>query len=113
MPAMALPDDIAWDPTDQWGRDWLRLGRKIVAGVSNTVFEDGRWIARVNRHDENTASYPHAYFRKRGAAMRSVERWACAHAERLRREVATGAREKRVGVQPSREEKRLARQMRG
>ncbi|AVY67145.1 hypothetical protein [Xanthomonas translucens] len=110
---MALPDDIAWDSTNQWGRDWLRCGRKIVAGVSQTVFEDGRWIARVNRHDETGRALPSAYFRSRGAALRSVERWACAHAERLRREVATGAREKKVGVQPSREEKRLARQMRG
>ncbi|MCT8281729.1 hypothetical protein [Xanthomonas translucens] len=109
---MALPDDIAWDSTNQWGRDWLRVGRVIVAGVSQTAIR-GVWIANVNRHDENVTSHPHAYFRSRRAALRSVERWACAHAERLRREIATGARKKLAGVQPSREDKRLARKMRG
>ncbi|WP_420009070.1 hypothetical protein [Xanthomonas sacchari] len=107
-----LPPDFAWDPTDRWGRDWLVVGRQIVAGVSKTVFEDGRWIARVNRHTED-AGCPHAYFRTRDAAMRSVERWACFHAARLRQEVATGARKKQPGMQPSREEKRLARSLRG
>lgn len=114
MPGMRydLPPDFAWDPTDQWGRDWLRCGRTIVASVSKTVFPDGRWIGNVNRHDERMASHPYAYFPRREAAMRSLERWACAHAARLRREIATGAR-KRVAVPPTREEKRLARQMRG
>lgn len=105
-----LPPDFTWDPTDRWGKDWLKCGHKIVASVGQTAIQ-GVWIANVNRHDE-VASCPYAYFRKRRAAMRSVERWACAHAERLRHEIATGAR-KRVEVQPTREEKRLARQMRG
>jgi predicted SAM-dependent methyltransferase len=107
-----LPPDIAWDATDRWGRDWLKCGGKIVASVSKTVFPDGRWIANVNRHDERVASYPHSYFRTREIAMRSVERWACAHAARLRQEMATGAR-KQAPVGPTREEKRMARQMRG
>jgi hypothetical protein len=109
---MELPDQFAWDSTNQWGQDWLKCGRAIVAGVSETAIS-GRWIANVNRHDENTISHPHAYFRSRRAAMRSVERWACAHAERLRVEIATGARKRRAEARPSREEKRLARQMRG
>ncbi|UYB51139.1 hypothetical protein OCJ37_14210 [Xanthomonas sp. AM6] len=109
---MELPDDFAWDPTNRWGQDWLKCAGKIVAGVSQTAIR-GRWIANVNRHDENTISYPHAYFRSRSAAMRSVDRWASAHAERLRWEVATGARKKLAGVQPTRAERRLARQLRG
>ena len=105
-----LPPDIQWDPTDQWGRDWLKCGHKIVASVSQTAIR-GIWIANVNRHDK-VASYPYAYFRTRRAAMRSVERWACAHAARLRNEIATGAREK-APVVPTREEKRMVRAMRG
>jgi hypothetical protein len=111
MPLMALPDDFEWEPTNRWGQDWLRCGHQIIANVSKTVFPDGRWIANVNRHDERVASYPHAYFRTREIAMRSVERWACAHAVRLRGEIATGAR-KKAPVVPTREEKRTARQMR-
>jgi len=105
-----LPPDLAWDATDQWGRDWLKCGHTIVAGVSQTAIRQ-IWIANVNRHDE-IAPCPYAYFRTRRAAMRSVERWACAHAARLRWEVATGARKKKP--EPlTREEKRMARQMRG
>ncbi|KTF39570.1 hypothetical protein [Xanthomonas translucens] len=110
---MALPDDFKWDPTDQWGKDWLKCSGKILAGVSQTVFPDGRWIANVNRHAETTAKRPYAYFRSRTAAMRSVERWACAHAARLRHEVATGARKAPSSAPLNRDEKKLARKLRG
>lgn len=45
--------------------------------------------------------------------MRSVERWACAHAGRLLHELETGARRRVSEPAPSREEKRMARKMRG
>lgn len=98
-------------PQTNGGRDWLKCSHTIVASVSQTAIQ-GIWIAKVNRHDEITTSCPYAHFRTRRAAVRSVERWACARAERLRREIATGARKKATLV-PTREEKRLARQMRG
>lgn len=44
--------------------------------------------------------------------MRSVERWACAHAPRLRRELQAGLHPAGV-TQPTREEKRLERALRG
>lgn len=107
MARMPLPEHFAWD-TDQWGKTWLRCHRAIVASVSKTVFPEGRWIANVNRYEERAASYPHAYFRSQGSAMRSVERWACAHAGRLLpRDKGTPA------PALNREEKRLARKMRG
>ncbi|UYC11847.1 hypothetical protein [Xanthomonas sp. CFBP 8445] len=109
---MPLPEHFAWD-TDRWGKTWLRVQHAIVASVNKTVFPDGRWIANVNRHDERTASYPHAYFRSQELAMRSVERWACAHAGRLLHELETGARRRVSEPAPSREEKRMARKMRG
>jgi hypothetical protein len=108
---MALPDGFEWDATDRWGKDWLRCGRQIVASVSETAIR-GTWIANVNRHGD-VASCPYAYFRNRGAAMRSVERWAGAHADRLRHEVATGARKAPASAPLSREEKMLARKLRG
>ncbi|WP_185825409.1 hypothetical protein [Xanthomonas sp. SI] len=108
---MELPDEFAWDTTNQWGQDWLKCAGRIVAGVSQTAIR-GVWIANVNRHDENVTSHPHAYFRSRRAAMRSVERWASAHASRLRCEIATGAAPK-AGPPATRDEKRLARAMRG
>lgn len=108
---MALPDEFQWDATDRWGKDWLRCGRQIVASVGTTAIS-GQWIANVNRHDE-IRSCPYAYFRSRGAAMRSVEAWACAHADRLRNEVATGARRAAPDPPLSREEKSLARKLRG
>ncbi|NYF21898.1 hypothetical protein HDC36_003374 [Xanthomonas sp. JAI131] len=107
---MTLPDDFEWE-LNRWAQDWLKCAGKIVAGVSQTAIR-GIWIANVNRHDENTISYPHAYFRSRGAAMRSVERWACAHAARLPNEIATSARE-RAPLVPNRDEKRMARSMWG
>ena len=112
MARMPLPEHFAWE-TDRWGKTWLRCHRAIVASVSSTLFPDGRWIAYVNRHDERTASHPSAYFRSQESAMRSVERWACAHAGRLVRELETGARRRLPGPGPNREEKRLARKIRG
>lgn len=109
---MPLPEHFAWD-TDRWGKTWLRCQHTIVASVSKTVFPDGRWIANVNRHDQRTASYPHAYFRSQGSAMRSVERWACAHAGRLMHELEIGARRRLPEPWLSREEKRTARKLRG
>lgn len=107
-----LPPDFEWEPTNRWGQDWLLCGRKIVAGVSKTVFPDGRWIANVNGHYERMTKHSHAYFRSREAAMRSVERWACAHASRLRHELQAGLHPAEV-MQPTREEKRLERVLRG
>lgn len=109
---MPLPEHFAWD-VDQWGNTWLRCHRAIVASVSKTVFADGRWLAYVNRHDERATSYPHAYFRSQESAMRPVERWACAHAGRLLRELETGARRRPPQPALSRDERRLARKMRG
>lgn len=106
-----LPPDFEWEPTNRWRQDWLRCGRRIVAGVSRTAIH-ATWIACVNRHDDTAISYPHAYFRSREAAMRSVERWACAHAPRLRRELQAGLHPAGV-TQPTREEKRLERALRG
>jgi len=108
---MTLPEELAWDRTDQWGRDWFKCGHKIVASVSETAIR-GIWIANVNRHREGAVSCPYAYFRSRRAAMRSVERWASAHATRLRREIAAGAASRREPP-ATREEKRLARTMSG
>lgn len=107
-----LPDDFQWDDTNQYGQDWLRCGRVIVAGVCQTVIL-GKWLGRVNRHDERVPDYPSAYFRSRCAAMRSAERWACAHAARLRHEILTGARRKVPTPPASRADKAAQRKLRG
>ncbi|WOS42734.1 hypothetical protein [Xanthomonas rydalmerensis] len=108
---MALPEHFSWE-TDQWGKTWLKCHHTVVANVSRTVFPDGRWIANVNRHDQRVTSHPYAYFRSQESAMRSVERWVHAHAERLLREIETGARRRAPEPPPSRAEKQLARKMR-
>ncbi|WP_295937068.1 hypothetical protein [uncultured Xanthomonas sp.] len=106
-----LPDDFQWDTQNQWGQNWLRCGRVIVASVSTTAIP-GIWIGKVNRHDE-LSSHPHAYFRRLNAAKRMAERWACVHAARLRQEILTGARRRPPEQAPSREQKRMQRQLRG
>lgn len=99
--------------TDQWGTAWLKCRGSIVASVAGTVFPDGRWIAYVNRHRGSATRHPHAYFCSQAVGMRSVERWAGAHAMRLLGEVETGGCQRSPGHPHFREGKRIAPKLRG
>jgi hypothetical protein len=62
---------------------WLQIGQKCVAQIDKRL--DGSWFTTVNRHRpprmwlKTTCGSPEQ-------GRRWVERWACAHADRLRRE---------------------------
>jgi hypothetical protein len=79
-----LPADFRWfQRPDTDGSAWLSIGDKCVAAIGRRL--DGSYFTVVNRHR------PPRMQQKADCATpeqgrRWVERWAAAHAERLRRE---------------------------
>lgn len=104
-----LPPDFAWHRDDRFGQDWLQCNGDSVGYVAQTI-HPGRWLSLVNRHDDFNR-WPAAYSSRRETAMRWVERWAAANADRLRHEIATGARS-RNPVKASRDDKNAAKKAR-
>lgn len=87
-----LPEDFSWHVDDRYGHHWLRCGRHEVALVSERKL--GEWMSCVNvqRWSGRLYGKPLSF----QGSKRMVERWAMAHADRLRREVL----DKRLGEPP-------------
>jgi hypothetical protein len=93
MPQPPLPPDFAWHPLSYLGAP--AEARSLVIGdrwgvevaLVSTCADGVTWHVTSNRH----LDWPrrgHGYHRDRGYALRMVERWAVAHAGRLRAEAA-------------------------
>jgi hypothetical protein len=88
-----LPSDFAWHPPSYLGGDvearCLIVGDRWGTEVAliSTCADGVTWHVAINRHLD-WRRRGHGYHRDRGFAMRMVERWAAAHAARLRAEAA-------------------------
>ena len=95
--AVSIPSGMQRFPTHGYqvpgtgGTQGLEIfrGDADMGYVAQTIHPD-RWLSLVNRHDDLNR-WPAAYSSTREIAMRWVERWATANAERLRHEVAAFA----------------------
>jgi hypothetical protein len=68
----------------------LGEGWGVEVALVNVRADGTTWLATVNRHRTSHVGVRtgHGIHQSRDAAMRMLTRWAWAHADRLRREVA-------------------------
>jgi hypothetical protein len=78
-----LPDDFSWHFEFRYDMHWLKCGRHEVALISRRA--TGEWHPCVNLQRWSGRIYGPPCSLRGGKRM--VERWATAHADRLRREV--------------------------